>query len=302
MRIFRCRKRAVSEPQVRLLARRLHLQHGPIDLIVEAFGALGEVRAAYRQAQARFATVLAELVEELALLQRPIGSRRRRPIGSVAARMEAAVWLHRRVFVTPMAAVAGAVADEVLAAAVADRQLAKAYVNNSGDIAVHLQPGQTLRLGIVGDLDRPAIDGTAVIEFGIGGVATSGWRGRSFSFGIADAVTVLARDAAAADVAATVIANAVNADHPAIARAPASSLDDRTDLGDGRVTTEVGPLDAATVAAALDSGQACADRLIAGGLICGAALILRGEARTVGAAERLRAAPFVAASGRAQIT
>ena len=278
----------MSAPQVRFLARRLHLQHGPIDLIVEAFGASGEVRAAYRQAQARFATVLAELVEELALLQSPIRSRRLGPCGSVAARMESAVWPHRRVFVTPMAAVAGAVADEVLAAAVAGRELAKAYVNNSGDIAVHLQPGQTLHLGIVGDLGRPAIDGTAVIEPGIGGIATSGWRGRSFSFGIADAVTVLARDAAAADAAATVIANAVDADHPAIARAPASSLEDRTDLGDRRVTTEVGPLDAATVAAALDSGRACADRLAASGLIFGAALILRDEVRTVGAGPYLR--------------
>ena len=197
-----------------------------------------------------------------------------RPRGSVAARMEAAVWPHRRVFVTPMAAVAGAVADEVLAAAAADRNLAKAYVNNSGDIAVHLQPGETLRLGIVGDLDRPAIDGTAAIEPGIGGIATSGWRGRSLSFGIADAVTTLAKDAAAA-----VIANAVDADHPSIARAPASSLDDLTDLGDRRVTTSVGPLDAATVSAALDSGQACADRLASAGLICGAALILRSELR-----------------------
>ena len=190
--------------------------------------------------------------------------------------MEAAVWPHRRVFLTPMAAVAGAVADEVLAAAVANRNLAKAYVNNSGDIAVHLQPGETLRLGIVGDLDRPAIDGTAAIEPGIGGVATSGWRGRSLSFGIADAVTTLAKDAAAADAAATVIANAVDADHPSIARAPASSPDDLTDR---RVTTSVGPLDAATISAALDSGQACADRLASAGLICGAALILRSELR-----------------------
>ena len=159
-----------------------------------------------------------------------------------------------------------------------------------------------LRLGIVGDLDRPEIDGTAVIEPGIGGIATSGWRGRSHSFGIADAVTTLARNAAAADAAATVIANAVDAEHPSIARAPASSLDDLTDLGDRRVTTRVGSLDAEAVAAALDSGQACADRLAAAGLICGAALLLRGEIRTAGAAEPLRAAPFVASSGRAQIT
>ena len=57
------------------------------------------------------------------------------------------------------------------------------------------------------------------------GIATSGWRGRSFSLGIADAVTVLAATAAEADAAATVIANAVDLPgHPAIdTRAGAAS-------------------------------------------------------------------------------
>jgi ApbE superfamily uncharacterized protein (UPF0280 family) len=67
-------------------------------------------------------------------------------------------------------------------------------------------------------------------------VATSGWRckgkgGRSFSFGIADAVTVLAGSAAAADAAATVIANAVDLPgHGAITRRPASAIDPDSDL------------------------------------------------------------------------
>ena len=54
-------------PQAGLLAdgRRLHLNHGPIDLIVEAFGASEEVQLAYAQASVRFQTILAELVEEL---------------------------------------------------------------------------------------------------------------------------------------------------------------------------------------------------------------------------------------------
>ncbi len=37
-----------------------------------------------------------------------------------------------------MAAVAGAVADHILAAMIAGRRLAKAYVNDGGDIALHL--------------------------------------------------------------------------------------------------------------------------------------------------------------------
>ena len=41
-------------------------------------------------------------------------------------------------FITPMAAVAGAVADEILQAMRRAAPLARAYVNNGGDIALHL--------------------------------------------------------------------------------------------------------------------------------------------------------------------
>ena len=275
-------------PQVALLpdGRRLHLQHGPIDLVIEAFGEREEVGAAYRQARDRFRTVLGELVEELPQLRKPVGVEGRPliPTGPTAQRMVAAVSPHRDVFVTPMAAVAGSVADEVMDALVAGRDLNKAYINNSGDIAVHLTPGETLRLGIVGELFRPTIDGTAELTFEepVRGVATSGWQGRSLSFGIADAVTVLAKNAAAADVAATLIANAVNVDHPAIERAPARDMDDQSDLGDLLVTVGVGDLDHATVDAALAAGYATAKRMEGAGLIAGAVLILKKEMRATG--------------------
>ena len=93
----------------------------------------------------------------------------------------------------------------------------------------------------------PAINGRVRLDAasGVGGIATSGARGRSFSLGIADSVTVLARDAATADVAATLIANAVNIDSPAIRRRPARELDPDSDLRDLPVTVSVGALDAA---------------------------------------------------------
>lgn len=273
-------------PQAAMLpdGRRLHLQHGPIDLVIEAFGSRDEVAAAYAQARDRFADILPVLVGELASLRRAAREPRWQPAGPVAARMMAAVWPHRAVFVTPMAAVAGAVADETMAALVAGRVLEKAYVNNSGDIAVHLAPGASLRLGIVGELMRPSIDGMALLTHDrpVRGVATSGWRGRSWSFGIADAVTVLAETAAAADVAATLIANAVDVDHPAILRRPANQMDDDTDLGDRLVTVEVGEVDPPSVAAALEAGYAVADRMRGAGLIAGAVLVLRNEICAVG--------------------
>lgn len=264
--------------------RRLHLQHGPIDLVIEAFGSDEEVAEAYGQVRDRFSTILSQLVEELPKIQQVVKEPRWVPKGPVAVRMMDAVWPHRGSFVTPMAAVAGSVADEMAQALTRGRDLRRAYINNSGDIAIYLAPGEKLRLGIVGELDKPGIDATAEIDHAspIRGVATSGWRGRSWSFGIADAVTVVAVSAAIADVAATLIANAVNADHQSIERRPASEMDDQTDLGNRLVTVSVGNLDKTTVDAALDAGHTAASGMLRDGLIVAAAMLLKGKFRYVG--------------------
>ncbi len=279
-----------SGPQIRWLpdGRRLHMNHGPIDLIVQAFGDPAEIAAGYEQAAARFGTILEELVAELPDLRRPTAPDAPRAFaGPAARRMEAACAPLAGVFLTPMAAVAGAVADEVLASMVAGRLLARAYVNNGGDIAIHLSHGEAMTFAIAGTgpgtgpgfADRVAIDAASPVR----GVATSGWRGRSFSLGIADAVTVLARSGAEADAAATIIANAVDLPgHPAIRRRPADELAPDSDLGNRAVTIEVGPLSAAEIAQALQAGLAVAEALRRRGLIEGAALFLGGEARVCG--------------------
>jgi ApbE superfamily uncharacterized protein (UPF0280 family) len=142
---------------------------------------------------------------------------------------------------------------------------------------------------VVQRLEAPSLDGIAEITAAmpVRGLATSGWRGRSHSLGVADAVTVLARAAAAADVAATLIANAVRVDSPAVSRAPASELDADTDLGDRLVTVDVGPLDAASVATALAAGVAAAQDMRAGGLVWGAVLALQGALRVLGPERQL---------------
>lgn len=273
-------------PQIGMLpdGRRLHLNHGPIDLIVEAFGVPHEVAAAYRQAAARFPDILPTLVEELTSLRRPTEPPRWQPRGPVARRMVAACWPHRAVFITPMAAVAGAVADEMLAALCAGRMLEKAYVNNGGDIAFHLSPGAGLTAGLVADYRAPQIDATCALSFDqpARGLATSGWQGRSFSLGIADSVTVLADSGAAADAAATLIANAVNVDHPAVTRVRASDIDPDSDLGDRLVTADVGALDDEAVEAALDAGQRQAQDMARAGLVRAAVMVLRQNYRIAG--------------------
>ncbi|TSD85936.1 UPF0280 family protein [Mycobacterium sp. KBS0706] len=274
-------------PQIALLpdGRRLHLQDGPIDLVVEASGTMETVQAAYQAAARRFTGLLDELCDELALLRAPARPDSCPLTGPVARRMHDAVAPYAAdSFITPMAAVAGAVAEAVLAAMVAAAPLARAYVNNGGDIALHLAAGERFTIGLVDRPDKPSLFGTTVLaaEDGIRGIATSGWRGRSFSLGIADAVTILAASAADADAAATVVANAIDLPgHPAIERVPARELQPDSDLGDRPVTRGVGPLHPAEIHGALEAGAAMADTLIARGLIRAAALHLAGETRTV---------------------
>ena len=276
-------------PQIRFLSdgRRLHLQDGPIDLIIEARGQEENVRAAYHAAARRFAGLLDELCSELSLLRQATDPARCLPIGAVARRMHAAVApLAADHFITPMAAVAGSVAEEILGVMVREARLERAYVNNGGDIALHLGDGEHFTVGLT---DRPDSAGTLrtmIIDADdpARGVATSGRHGRSFSLGIADAVTILARTASQADAAATIVANAVDLPgHPAIVRCPAHDLQPDSDLGARLVTQGVGRLSGFEIEQALEAGAVCARGLLAAGLIEGAALRLHGEMVVVAA-------------------
>ncbi|MGC3936215.1 UPF0280 family protein [Roseobacter sp. EG26] len=264
-----------ARPQVHMLPdyRRLHLHHGPIDLIIEAWGK--DWRAAYEAAAHRFEMVLSGLVSELPNLRRPLIGHTRFA-DPIAWRMARAVAPFGAVYVTPMAAVAGAVADEMLKAMVADRSLTKAYVNNGGDIAFHLSEGQEFSLmGPAGKIRLGSQDDAR-------GIATSGWRGRSHSLGIADAVTVVASSAAQADVAATLIANAVDLPgNRTIIRQRACELSPDSDLGNRLVTVEVPPQPEEDKKTALDRGQKIARALCDRGLIDGATLLFQGQMRNV---------------------
>jgi len=275
-------------PQIALLpdGKRLHLQDGPIDLIVEAKGSGQAVRAAHEAAARRFTGLLDELCEELAELRQAAEPGRCALKGVVARRMhEAVAPFAENCFITPMAAVAGSVAEEILGAMLRAARLDRAYVNNGGDIALHLTENEQFTVGLIDRPDRQDLMRTMTIRAGdpVRGVATSGRHGRSFSLGIADAVTVLAKTASEADAAATIIANAVDlSGHPAVTRVPARELQPDSDLGSRLVTRDVGRLSESEVERSLAAGADCARRLLAAGLIEGAALRLQGEMLVVG--------------------
>jgi len=248
--------------------------------VIGAEGDGAEVAAAHAAAWARFETVLPELVAELRALRSPV--RGPCPLqGVIARRMWLACRPYHSQFITPMAAVAGAVAQELIGAY--EREgVARAWVNNGGDIALHLAPGASVKVGLCADLARfdlaagaPQLDADFEVHAStlVRGIATSGWRGRSFSLGIADSVTVLARTASQADAAATVIANAVNVIDTRIERRSANQLADDTDLGDIEVTVNVPPLPAEQVQRALQAGQRRACELQRSGLIHAALLV-----------------------------
>ena len=264
--------------------KRLYLKHGPIELIIEAEGVTRKDRkAAYQAAHAAFQTILPDLCGELLLLRSSPDVKRAFPESVVGQMMYRTVLpFVETSFVTPMIAVAGSVADHVLLSMRNAANLTKAFVNNGGDIALYLGEGESFDLGICSDIGSGAIHKgvTLCAADKIGGVATSGWKGRSHSLGIADAVTVFAENAAIADCAATLIANAVDAPNaPQIIRQPANALSPDSDLGDRMVTTGVGPLKQFDIEAALGRGADVAQHYIDCGLIVSAYLSLQDHHR-----------------------
>jgi ApbE superfamily uncharacterized protein (UPF0280 family) len=274
----------------RLDRGRWHFQHGPIDLILAVEGEFEACERSIAACWDRFQGVLPGLVAELAQLRRPAHEQ---PAvqDPVAARMvRACAPFAAERFITAMAAVAGAVADELIET-FRRAGVSRAFINNGGDIALHLTPGEKYRVGVWSNLGRARssddsgrdVDSRFVVdaEIPVRGIATSGWRGRSFSLGIADSVTVLANTAAAADAAATMIANAVDCDYAGIVRVPAEQLKDDTDLGTLPVTVDVPPLPPGAIAAALEGGRAEAEYWRERGVIYAAALFLQGQVEVV---------------------
>ena len=266
-----------------LSGNRLHLQHGPIDLVIWADGPGHAREMAFSAAQERFGTILQDLVDELPQLRSPMTADTALPLHETARLMDRAVRPLADVFVTRMAAVAGAVADTVLKAMRGATPLTRAYVNNGGDIALHLSSGTRFDTAI-SDLSGAELGRIAIrADDGIGGIATSGRHGRSLSLGIADSVTVLAKSAAAADAAATLIANAVDLPgHRSIRRRPAAEIDPDSDLGSRDVVTGCAALTPSEVSDALEGGLSTARRMAAAQQIKDCALFLQGQSRILG--------------------
>lgn len=157
--------------------------------------------------------------------------------GSVGTRMIEAVHQTGDTLLTPMAAVAGSVADATADALLRlNPNIKKISVNNGGDIAIRLKSGKKIRL-LLPTGTRAWIELSE--EMGIGGVATSGLGGRSLTMGVAESVTVFASKACVADAYATHFANSTHITSVNVKEVYAEELDINTDIPGLRVVTEV---------------------------------------------------------------
>jgi uncharacterized protein len=179
---------------------------------------------------------------------------------------------------TPMAAVAGATADGV-ANYLQGLGASKVIVNNGGDIAIRLAEEERVAVGIRSDVNSNRVERSMLVEWdsGIGGICTSGLGGRSFTRGIASAVTVSAPSAAVADAAASAIANSTFVAHENIVRGPAEEVEPDTDLVGVQVTYEVGNLPEEFVEICLQKGLARAEALAETRIITGAVITIKGR-------------------------
>ena len=177
---------------------------------------------------------------------------------------------------TPMAAVAGAIADAT-ADYLQDLGADRVVVNNGGDVALRLHGEESLYIGIRPDIGSGEVSHRLRVTagMGVGGVATSGLGGRSFTRGTASAVTVLASRCVLADAAATAICNATYVPSEAVERYPADSVDPETDLKGIEVTGFVGELTESEIQTALRQGLEKAESLAQRNVIQAACIFVK---------------------------
>lgn len=258
---------------------------GPMRMFVEAWRD-GVLRTdACREAANAAIGFLAEVAQEHRSLKRPAMQMDEPRPGSIVHTMWQATRSIGDPDLTPMAAVAGTIAGAT-ADFLRDRGLSRIMVNNGGDIALYVAPGETLNVGIRPDVRSPKVSHRAPVtpETQVRGIATSGIGGRSFTRGIASAATVLASCPAIADAAATALANATFVVSRAVIQVNAEELYPDTDLRGVKVTTTVGELTGDEITTALDQALTRARDLEGQGLIAGACLFVKGR---MGVSEKL---------------
>ena len=222
---------------------RIYVDYGPVSMVLSAMkngAAQPSLCAAHAQAIPR---ILEEIAEARDQLCRYPGEIDGQGLWGLPLEMLETVRRVDEPTLTPMATVAGTVADGV-ADQLFKEDVDTDIVNNGGDIALRLRRGASIRMGILPNLAAGQITQTITLteEDGIGGVCTSGLGGRSFTRGIANAVTVFSKRCMIADACATHLANTSYVACDGVITARAGDMQRESDIAELQVVTQVGVL------------------------------------------------------------
>ncbi len=254
----------------KIIEERLYLEYGPTNLVVEAFHK--DNQKIYKYITKNIDQMLRELSLELSKLKKKT-KKNTHFKSQIAKKMNDSTQIFLPRFITPLASVAGAISENLLDKILSKFDLEKIYINNGGDAAIFLKKKQKLKFLV-------ATTSSFLINLEGDnckyGIATSGWKGRSFSMGIADSVTTIAESSAIADAAATIIANETNIkNHKNVKKQAANKIDEYSDLKNKLVTTSVGELSANDIQKALEKGTKTAKSLIGKKIILTALLNIK---------------------------
>jgi len=258
-------------------------ENGPMRIVIQAWDKKKpDLKMASQAAQFAF-TCLEQVAQNHVILKQqhahlPTG------LEQIPETMVKSVLSTKEKDLTPMAAVAGSIADAV-ANWLFKHGITRVIVNNGGDIAIRLAENETARVGI-----RPRIETHFISHFvdlkwispskeasPSWGVNTSGFGGRSLTRGIASAVTAFAKTSALADAAATSIANACFASDNSIVQVLAREIDPFTDIREIPVTLKIGKLKKSCVIKAMDRALCKAEQHVESGIIHGALIAVENE-------------------------
>lgn len=224
--------------------KRILVEYGPITMVIT----IEDAKESLEQTRKRIAKTVYYILEELA---EDMQSLKSYPVGEVylgksqiAKNMWKSVKMTGHRWLTPMAAVAGSVADKV-ADVIEATGAEKIIVNNGGDISIRIKKDHQVKIGVRNSLGAKAEIEAYNITYQspIRGIATSGFGGRSYTQGVADSLTVFAGSASVADAFATYLANMTHISSKHVKEQLVGTFDPESDIADQRVVTEIGDLD-----------------------------------------------------------
>ncbi len=255
---------------------------GPMRLVISAFVGKNPQPEMNRLAAKKAFDYLADVARVKSSLMRPQKETDPCPTTSPARKMLESVRLLGDTSLTPMAAVAGTIADEV-ADFLFSRGMTRVIINNGGDIAVRLMAPASVRVGLRENVESPDFIYSVRLtvppekEGAAFGVATSGLGGRSLTRGIASAATVIAGTASLADAAATAVSNAGFVKAPGVVQRPAETIDPQTDIPGMMVTVEAKDLGRKARSQSLSRSLELAEALVEKGIVLGAFVAVDGK-------------------------